>query len=245
MYRRKLGVLTSLIIVIAIYIVFSIIGGAFGELILHLNLLNTDFFRRGVVSFFLLLFLYFFDLENAFNNQNIRWGFISVLITICLTLIINNEFSYLSFRFSYIYIALMAGASEEVLFRGILFYFVDYFHLKEDRKTVLKIYVSTIVFSLAHLYNIISINQNVTQTLIQMIYALCLGSVFAICYVNTKNIFFSIFAHSISVLLSEVIGKSGLTTNISLNSNNFILIVVLVVITIFVNYFGLKIIKDD
>jgi len=244
MHKRRIGVIASLIIVALIYVVFSIIGGATGELLLHLNSLNANYFREGVIAVFLLLFLYYFNQEDIFSNQNIKWGFGTILVTILMTLTLNNDFSYLSFRFSYIYIAVLVGLFEEVFFRGIIFYFIDYFSLNPWKKVICKIYLSTIIFSLAHMYNIISVNQSLTQTIIQVLYAFCLGSVFAISYIMTKNILFSVAAHSISDLLSGMIGKQSLVTNVDLNLTNIICMLILVILTIVVNYFGLKGARD-
>lgn len=240
MFRKKIGIKLSVIVILLIYVVFSVIGGATGELLLHLNETNTEYFRKVLVSIGLLAFLYYFNQNNTFRKKNTIWGFISILITIVMTLTLNNDFADFKFRLSYVYIAITVGLVEEVMFRGVIFYFADYLHLKQNRKAIYQVYLSTIIFALAHVYNLISTNQDIIQTLIQVTYAFCLGSVFALCYAITKNIFFSVIAHSIADLLSVTIGGSGAETNVILNLNSSLCLILLIVITIIVNYFAVK-----
>ncbi|CAJ1194721.1 CPBP family intramembrane glutamic endopeptidase [Companilactobacillus nantensis] len=240
MHKRKINVWQSLLIVALIYIVFSVIGGATGELLLHLNETNADYFRKILVSIGLLALLYYFYRNNNFGKQNIKWGFIAIAIVIGMALTLNNDFADFKFQLSFIYIAVTVGLIEEVIFRGLVFYFIDYLHLKSNRKVISQVYLSTVIFALAHVYNLVSTNQDITQTMIQVTYAFCLGSVFALCYAITKNIFFSVIAHGLADLLSAMIGGSGVETNVILNLNNVLGLMLLIVITVVVNYFAVK-----
>lgn len=240
MQMKKINIWKSLLIVAFIYIVFSVIGGATGELLLHLSDDDADYFRKILVSIGLLAFLYYFYRNNTFGKQNIKWGFISIAIVIGMVLTLNNDFADFKFQPSFMYMAVAVGLIEEVIFRGIIFYFVDYLRLKTNGKVIYQVYISTVIFALAHVYNLVSVNQGIIQTLIQVTYAFCLGSVFALCYAITKNIFFSVIAHSFADLLSAMIGGSGAETNVILNLNNVLGLMLLIVITVVVNYFVVK-----
>lgn len=240
MQMRKVNVWKSILIVAFVYIVFSVIGGAIGELLLHLNETNADYFRKILVSIGLLAFLYYFYRNNTFGKQNIKLGLISIALVIVMALTLNNDFADFKFQPSFMYMAVTVGLIEEVIFRGLIFYFIDYLHLKPNRKVISQVYLSTVIFALAHVYNLVSTNQDIIQTLIQVTYVFCLGSVFALSYAITKNIFFSVIAHSFADLLSAMIGGSGAETNVILNFNNVFGLMLLIVITVAVNYFAVK-----
>lgn len=243
MHKRKIGIFNSLILVIIIYITASILGGFIGENIFKLSIEYSDYFRKILVSIFLLIFLFYFNEKPIFDNKNSLLGFLYILIVFIMTLFFNNNFLSFNFKILYIYETLSIGLFEEVLYRGISFYFLNYIPIDHNKKAYFTLYLSSTLFAAAHLTNFFSTSQGITQTIVQIIYAFCLGTIFAICYLTTHNIIFSISAHCISDLTSLMIGGSHSSTYVSLSPINILLILIFVVFTILLNYFILKKVK--
>lgn len=235
MGEKQVKTLRSIVIMILIYIIFSIAGGFIGEELLHLNLINANYFRLVIVALAFLIYLYVVDSKNILGKGQAKFGMISILLIMSLTLILNHNFTSFSYHNSYLYDAITTGLFEETMYRIVPFHLLDSFFKPSIKLDYWKIYLTTTIFALAHFYNIISINQSVTQTVIQVIYAFCLGSVFAISYLKTHNVIFPIVAHSISDLFSSMFSNTGFSTQVSTDLLGWILIITLIVVTFVIN----------
>lgn len=235
MGEKQIKALRSIVTMILIYIIFSIAGGFIGEELLHLNLINANYFRFAIVALALLIYLYVVDSKNILGGGQTKFGIMSILLIMLMTLTLNHDFTSFSYHNSYLYIAIVTGLFEETIYRIVPFHLLDLFFKPSVKLDYWKIYLTTTIFALAHLYNIISNNQSVLQSAIQVIYAFCLGSVFAICYLKTHNVIFPIVAHILSDLFSSTFSSVGFTTQVATGFWGWIFIIVLIAITFVIN----------
>ncbi|GEO79762.1 hypothetical protein FD29_GL000308 [Companilactobacillus mindensis DSM 14500] len=235
MKKQIFNLLKSILTIIFIYIILSIISGFIGEEIFHLGLSDANNFRLIIVALSLMVYLYVSGSKNILGKGQAKFGMISILLIMSLTLILNHDFTSFSYHNSYLYDAITTGLFEETMYRIVPFHLLDSFFKPSIKLDYWKIYLTTTIFALAHFYNIISINQSVTQTVIQVIYAFCLGSVFAISYLKTHNVIFPIVAYSISDLFSSMFSNTGFSTQVSTDLLGWILIITLIVVTFVIN----------
>lgn len=90
----------------------------------------------------------------------------------------------------YIIFALVVGFTEELYFRGLII------HLLEDKKASVIIIVSSLLFSVSHLANLLS-GQDVLSTAMQVIFALLFAIVAAEIALSTKSIVIPAIWHTI------------------------------------------------
>ena len=95
----------------------------------------------------------------------------------------------------YMIAMLFIGFLEEVIFRGFLFKMM----LKDNEK--LAILVTSITFGIGHIINLLN-GAEVLTTILQIIYAISVGYLFAIIVVKTKSIWPCVITHSFVNALS-------------------------------------------
>lgn len=93
----------------------------------------------------------------------------------------------------FILYCVMIGVSEEFVFRGIIMPIIGLKYKDAKRAPLLTVAVSSLIFSLCHLFNIFSLG--IAPTLLQVGYTFLTGGLFGIAFLITKNLIFPIILH--------------------------------------------------
>lgn len=123
------------------------------------------------------------------------------------------------------------GIWEEVAFRGII---LTLLFKKYSRKKA--IIIDGVIFGSAHLFNILS-GANIMDTVIQMLYATCLGFSFAYMYIRTESLIPGILAH---YLIDAV---NPLFLNVILENTLLVLIYMIIFVLILPNVVIIRLVK--
>ena len=91
---------------------------------------------------------------------------------------------------------------EEILFRGILINTILYRFSKNKRSIYYAIIISSAVFGLAHLSNLINRPSVLAGVISQVVYATTIGILYSIIYIKYRNIWSVIIIHSLFNLIS-------------------------------------------
>lgn len=89
------------------------------------------------------------------------------------------------------------GFYEEMLFRVLLVNTFKNFFTKNRKGIILSLSLSSIIFGLAHLPNLINYNGAIVLIFSQVIYAMIIGFMFAVLYHRTNNIIICIIFHTL------------------------------------------------
>lgn len=105
------------------------------------------------------------------------------------------------------------GVFEECVFRGILFSVLAE-HFGNNRKGFLKTYVvSSLVFGLAHLFNLFA-GAGIGPTLLQVGYTILTGGLFCFAFIKTKNILCAAGVHAVYNFCGLLLSEQGIGTGI-------------------------------
>jgi membrane protease YdiL (CAAX protease family) len=103
---------------------------------------------------------------------------------------------------SIIFQMLGAGFFEEILFRGILLNIIIYKFRKKNKGIYYAVIITSILFGLSHLINLINRPHILNGIISQVIYSTIMGMVYSIVYIHYKNIFPIIITHTLFNLMS-------------------------------------------
>ena len=155
---------------------------------------NVGFWTTGVLALSLIIFLmqkkgmWQYGWCRSLNKGN--WKF---LIPILLMGVFNIPYLFWTSGFNPVFVALFTSAfvgfAEELAFRGYLYRALE-LKLGEGKA----ILISSVVFGLFHLINLT--HAPVQDVLLQVLYAFCIGMVFAVVRAKTKSLFWPIIAHA-------------------------------------------------
>ena len=95
--------------------------------------------------------------------------------------------------FRYIIYCIMIGVAEEFVFRGLIMPLVGCYFKSRKRAPLITVAISSLIFSLCHLFNIFS--QGIVPTLLQIGYTFLTGGLFGIVCFITENLVFPIILH--------------------------------------------------
>ncbi|KRN97887.1 CPBP family intramembrane glutamic endopeptidase [Companilactobacillus kimchiensis] len=239
--KKRVSIFKSFLYTLLIYIVFSVIGGFLGQIVFKMN--DYTILQGSIVGIALLVFMGYFYKVELFGKKNLKLGFSGIGVGLIVALLLNHDVGYLSQNIPHlgmiIISCLRTGISEETIFRVVAIFLIGNIFYYSKNRLYLEIYLSSIVFALAHLLNIISNNQAFDQTVIQVIYAFCLGTIFAIIYLATKNILYAMVLHFLVDLLGGLFSASNLTS-VSIDFLNMFLLVMVVLIAAAFNWLVLK-----
>jgi membrane protease YdiL (CAAX protease family) len=91
---------------------------------------------------------------------------------------------------------------EEILFRGILLNTIIYKFGNKKNGIYYAIIISSLLFGLSHLLNLINSPNIVTGTISQVIYSTIIGFIYSTVYIRYKNIFSIIIIHALFNIIS-------------------------------------------
>jgi len=238
---KRMVIFKRFIYLFGIYLI-SQIGSAFiWQVIFKQN--DYTIFSNIVVGLSLLIFITKFYGVELFGKNNFKLGAACVAVGLIITLFINNDVNHLVRNISRLEGIMLSSWGtaifEESIFRAVMIFLVSSIFVYSSKKLYFEIYLSSIIFALAHFLNMLSVQQNFVQTVIQVLYAFCLGTIFAISYLATKNILYAILIHfladTIAVLLSSTV-----MTNIPITPLNMITLVLAFVVMGIFNWFVLN-----
>ena len=188
-------------------------------------------------------------LQNFISTKNLKFAFI-LLIPSVIILIYNILNNVIVGNFEFNYIVIIAGIApgfiEELVFRG--FIISNLMRIRKSKKVNIYLIValSALPFGLFHLLNIIS-GANVSYSIAQAFFTICLGVFFAAIYLRTGNLIGTIIVHvlmDITALTdSNLIGPNiaGVVSQVP----TLFEIVIIFVISIFVLALGLYYIRKN
>ncbi|WP_125712473.1 CPBP family intramembrane glutamic endopeptidase [Companilactobacillus kedongensis] len=232
---KKDHLAVDLIYLLLIYIILSLASGFILQVILKIN----DFYipKEIIVSLGILAFLSFKEKVEFLDQSNFKYGLYTILITFILTISLNSQPQLPGFKSlsTLLFRPLGTGIFEETIFRVLAIWLIGRF----SKSIYLQVYLSTILFGIAHILNMFSLQQSGIQTMIQIGYALGLGSIFAISYLITRNIIFSMISHALADFMAGLNGLS-LKTNVNLDPISVILMIFFITVIIWCNYWFLK-----
>ena len=155
---------------------------------------NVGFWTTGVLALALITFLmpkkgmWQYGWCRSLNKGNGKF-----LIPIMLLGAFNIPYLFWTSGFNSVFVALFTagfvGFAEELAFRGYLYRALE-LKLGEGKA----ILISAVVFGLFHLINLT--HSPVQDVLLQVLYAFCIGMVFAVVRAKTKSLFWPVVAHA-------------------------------------------------
>jgi membrane protease YdiL (CAAX protease family) len=133
------------------------------------------------------------------------------------------------------------GLFEECIFRGVIFALLASCFSK-DKKGFLKTYfLSSLSFGVAHLFNGFSLG-----TLLQVVYTILTGGLFAFCLVKTKNVICCAFVHGLYNFCGLLFDTQGLGTGVVFDVGTVVTMTIVgVCVGIFVLYSVFKYSEEE
>ncbi len=191
------------------------------EQIFDINSLNLRLVVFSALKILTIIFPLFIiksiDYQNQFKFK--KYFFKSTLILFPFLLVCINNVPIVAFLsgsakiknlgityFYYSLVCLSISVFEELIFRGII-----YSVLRERKRDILAIIYSSLIFSLAHLANALSLNAG--AMLMQLGYSFLIGAMCAVAYKFSLSIYLPIILHFIYDL-------GGLLTNYEMVTGN-------------------------
>lgn len=204
-----------------------------------------------VTIIFLLIYRRYMrdKLQNFISTKNLKFALILLIPSVIILIynILNNVIMG-NFEFNYIVIivGIAPGFIEELVFRG--FIISNLMRIRKSKKVNIYLIValSALPFGLFHLLNIMS-GANVSYSIAQAFFTICLGVFFAAIYLRTGNLIGTIIAHALMDITaltdSNLIGSNiaGVVSQVPTISE----IVIIFVVSIFVLALGLYYIRKD
>jgi membrane protease YdiL (CAAX protease family) len=103
---------------------------------------------------------------------------------------------------SIVFQMLAIGFFEEILFRGILLNTIIYIFNKKKKSVYCAVIISSIIFGLCHLSNLINRPHILIGTISQVLYSTMIGILYSIVYIKYRNILSIIIIHTLFNLMS-------------------------------------------
>lgn len=129
-----------------------------------------------------------------------------------MRLVKSEAFDFLLFAMY----CLSVGLFEELVFRGVLFSLLAERFSKDKKGLVITFFVSSLVFALAHLFNLF-MGAGVGATLLQVCYTALTGGLFAFVFIKSKNILCCAFVHALynfCGLIMEIPSRGGMGSGV-------------------------------
>lgn len=200
-------------------ILFLILGMLLNSIFASVPFINDFPYLTGVVvelilgllSLILIKRLGLFD-KSLFGFKNLFLGFklglfiiLSGFIQFIIYLFVNNgnSFNILWVSvFSAILYSFAVGFYEEVFMRGLILQNLVENYKNHDNGIYKAVFISAIIFGLAHLINIL--HAPLFDTLVQVVYSITAGIIFGSIFIKTKNLLSIILLHGIFNLFTYI-----------------------------------------
>lgn len=195
-----------LLTVLALFMIQGFIGGVLGvgiALVLSLPQEPILYISMTISAFIMLAIhkrWFYPEYEGSFSFDNRFGKWLIVTIAILLALIIPDFIimtmtgtNFVAPSVKSILVALVAGTTEETIFRGIPASYAMR-HLNDRKKLPLVIVITSLLFSLVHATNIFS-GASVSATLLQLLTSFGIGTTLCALYFRSGNIILPMLLH--------------------------------------------------
>ena len=154
-----------------------------------------------VAIVFLLIYMRYMrdKLQNLISTKNLKFALILIIpsvITLIFNLVSNVVEGHLVFNYIVIIAGIAPGFIEELVFRGFIISNLMRLRKNKNLSIYLIVALSAIPFGLIHIVNIV-VGANVSYSILQSFFAICLGIILAAVYLRTGNLIGSIIIHSL------------------------------------------------
>jgi CAAX protease family protein len=219
--KQNIYVLSMIFVCIIAMMIIQFGSLSFYDDILISNMVNDTIFRfLGSIVFIFIIY--------EFNHKilKIHKPLIKSLLIILPALLISiNNFPFLPFLSGNalitkpIYTILIfaitcisVGLFEELVFRGLILFFLLEKLSKNRRGIFVSIIISSALFGIMHLFNIFD-GANVGATLLQVLYSFAMGIMWSIIVLKTKTIWLAVILHSLYNFTGLLFPTLGTLTN--------------------------------
>jgi len=171
-----------------------------------LQTLISEIVMRGILLSAILVLYFGYGYHKRFPLTKDSWVKIYWLIPCFISVFANFPFSaliqgsavidYPNYIWIFAFYSLSIGILEELLFRVVLLDFLLVSFQKKQHGLFLAVLLDSVIFGAYHLLNLAS-GAGVFATLLQVAYSFLVGGMFAISFLKTKNIVYSIILHTI------------------------------------------------
>ena len=240
MKKRKLNIFIFFIYMLLLYLLFELATDYFPS-ILFQSTQGTKYGLYFIAELFWLIMviitIYIFKNSYVFSQKKegffktLLIGFpLTMLSIIYLSSSIKEAFKADTYTLiSLILYAITIGLTEELMIRGwILNEFLERYG-NNKKNVILSIFFSALIFGGMHISNIWAGGQTVSETLIQILFAVEAGIFFGALYFRTRNLWAISFLHGFydfSLILREVnLIKDCVSNETSLNYNMYSLFI--------------------
>ncbi len=195
-----------LLTVLALFMIQGFIGGVLGvgiALVLSLPQEPILYISMTISAFIMLAIhkrWFYPEYEGSFSFDNRFGKWLIVTIAILLALIIPDFIimtmtgtNFVAPSVKSILVALVAGTTEETIFRGIPASYAMR-HLNDRKKLPMVIVITSLLFSLVHATNIFS-GASVSATLLQLLTSFGIGTTLCALYFRSGNIILPMLLH--------------------------------------------------
>ena len=169
----------------------------------------NDLLRAVVPRFFIAVFLLVVAIEyfpqslasGRVSKSNLLWCLLPLWVTLVnfpASALIRGtaRVTRVELLWLFVFKCLLIGLSEEVLFRGIIFYSLSEYCKKRVNTCFLPVLISSAVFALFHFINLIE-GANILSVLQQVGYSFLIGAMLAVTLLKTKNIWLCVALHAL------------------------------------------------
>jgi membrane protease YdiL (CAAX protease family) len=216
--KKNIYILSIIALCLIAMIIIQFGQLSFFDDILISNMVNDTIFRfLGSIVFIFIIYIF------GHKILNIHKPFMkSILIVLPALLISINNFPFIPFLsgnaeitkpvytiFIFAITCISVGLFEELIFRGLILFFLLEKLPKNKRGLLLSIVISSALFGFMHLFNIFD-GANVGATLLQVMYSFAMGLMWSIIVLKTKTIWLAVILHSLynfSGLLFPTLGN--------------------------------------
>lgn len=171
-------------------------------------------------------------------------GFLCVSMVLVFISFLLNDFSVekvlpISNIMIFVLSMLVTGFTEEIIFRGVIYHTINECFDTHSKKSVyISIIISSIIFGLMHMSNIIS-GVSVTGALVQSACAFGVGLYLCAIYVRCNNIWSVIILHGLNDIVSSlkvgVLGEGDVVSDVSdYNLSKLIIIFIYIALSMYI-----------
>ena len=213
--------------------------------ILNLNSLEYKILTKSILFILSLSYLFFFFRipKNLFLKNNNYYVFLGIITIIIFYFSLDNTFNNHNKLLKYISSCLLTGFFEEIFFR--IFVFLSFLNLFSQKSLINNIYLSCLFFGLIHLSNLFSNEIIVLSVIAQVIFASVIGLFLFSLLIKTKNIIVPIIVHTAINFYgsyNKILNDNEVLVDYNINNfiSTLIFIIILSIILIPISFLLLK-----
>ncbi|UQS83597.1 CPBP family intramembrane glutamic endopeptidase [Bombilactobacillus thymidiniphilus] len=226
MNEKIILIFKGIIVLLLGYILGFMLGGLLGDLF-NFSLNDRMTMQRVTISTIRIILAIGILKIDLFQKTNFLKCSLKIMaITIFISFIINNNFSFHLFKYNMIFGNFSYALSEEIFYRAILFTILYKIFVKSKKSFLIASIIGSLFFAFAHFFNIINNSQSFKYTIVQVFFAFVIGMFLCLLYKVSNNIIFPILTH----FVIDLVASCSPSVNIDLN------IIISVIVFLLVSY---------